>query len=54
MSKTAEERYQSAAGLQRDLERCLAAWLAEGQIAPFQLGEHDVAERFTIPPHRAH
>src|SRR5271169_369125 len=32
LAKTAEERYQTAAGLERDLRRCLAAWEAERRI----------------------
>ena len=30
LAKTAEERYQTAAGLERDLRRCLAEWEAQG------------------------
>ena len=26
LAKTAEERYQTAAGVERDLRRCLAEW----------------------------
>ena len=29
LAKTAEERYQTAAGVERDLRRCLAEWEAE-------------------------
>src|SRR4029450_6843374 len=29
LAKTAEERYQTAAGLEHDLRRCLARWEAE-------------------------
>ena len=32
LAKTAEERYQTAAGVERDLRRCLAAWEAERRI----------------------
>ena len=32
LAKTAEDRYQTAAGLERDLRRCLAQWEAEGRI----------------------
>ena len=35
LAKTAEERYQTAAG---DLRRCLTAWEAHCRIDPFQLG----------------
>ena len=30
LAKTAEERYQTAAGLEADLRRCLAEWEAHG------------------------
>ena len=32
LAKTAEERYQTAAGLERDLRRCLAEWERHGRI----------------------
>jgi len=32
LAKTAEERYQTAAGLERDLGRCLAAWESQHRI----------------------
>jgi len=41
LAKTAEDRYQTAAGLERDLRRCLAQWEAERRIDPFPLGEQD-------------
>ena len=41
LAKTAEERYQTAAGLERDLGRCLAEWEAERRIDDFPLGEHE-------------
>ncbi|MBZ4418354.1 ATP-binding sensor histidine kinase [Myxococcus sp. RHSTA-1-4] len=50
LAKQPEERFQSAAGLQRDLETCLAQWRASGSIAPFPPGERDDgADRFQIP-----
>jgi predicted ATPase/transcriptional regulator with GAF, ATPase, and Fis domain len=48
LAKTAEERYQSAAGLQFDLERCAQEWAAQERIAPFPLGQRDVSDRFLI------
>src|SRR3954469_11958173 len=39
LAKTGEERYQTAAGVERDLRRCLAAWQAERRIDDFQIGE---------------
>ena len=41
LAKTAEERYQTAAGVERDLERCLAVWEAHGRIDDFPLGQHE-------------
>ncbi|MDQ1555250.1 MAG: hypothetical protein QOI02_252, partial [Actinomycetota bacterium] len=49
LAKTAEERYQTAVGLQHDLRRCLAAWEAVRQVNPFPLGERDVPDRLLIP-----
>jgi len=49
LAKTAEERYQTAAGLERDLRRCLAAWQAQQRIDPFPLGQHDTPDRLVIP-----
>lgn len=49
LSKVAEERYQSARGLERDLKRCLAELEAEGQIEPFPLGTWDVWDKLQIP-----
>ena len=48
LAKTAEERYQTAAGLERDLRRCLAAWEAQRRIDDFPLGEHDTPDRLLI------
>ena len=41
LAKTAEERYQTAAGLERDLRRCLAHWEADRRIGAFPLGQQD-------------
>jgi PAS domain S-box-containing protein len=49
LAKTAEERYQTAAGLEADLRRCLAEWEAHGRIDPFPLGAHDMSDRLLIP-----
>ena len=49
LAKTAEDRYQTAAGLAIDLRRCLAAWEATGRLEPFPLGEQDVSDRLVIP-----
>src|ERR1700735_2782919 len=49
LAKAAEDRYQSAAGLERDLRRCLAAWQAERRIDAFVLGENDMPDRLFVP-----
>src|SRR5436309_1049842 len=49
LAKTAEERYQTAAGVAADLRRCLAEWDAHGRIDSFPLGEQDVPDRLLIP-----
>jgi len=49
LAKTAEDRYQTAAGLEADLRQCLAAWAVEGRIDPFPLGKQDVSDRLLIP-----
>src|ERR1043166_7212007 len=49
LAKTAEERYQTAAGVERDLRRCLAAWDVQRRIAEFPLGERDTPDRLLIP-----
>jgi predicted ATPase len=48
LAKTAEERYQTAAGVERDLRRCLAEW-PRGSLADFPLGEEDTPDRLLIP-----
>src|ERR1700676_3083579 len=49
LAKTAEERYQTAAGIEADLRRSLAEWEATGRIGPFPLGAHDASARLLIP-----
>ncbi|MEH2446744.1 MAG: AAA family ATPase [Nostoc sp.] len=49
LSKVAEQRYQSALGLQFDLERCLEQLETTTEIQSFVLGEQDISERFQIP-----
>jgi PAS domain S-box-containing protein len=47
LAKAAEDRYQTAAGLEHDLLRCLGE--VRGQINTFPLGERDVPDRLLIP-----
>jgi len=49
LSKAAEERYQTALGLELDLRQCLMEWKSHGRIAPFPLGAHDISDRLLIP-----
>jgi predicted ATPase len=49
LEKRAEGRYQTAAGLERDLRSCLIEWEAQGRIDAFTLGEHDTPDRLVIP-----
>lgn len=49
LAKTAEERYQTAAGLEHDLQHCLAALANCGRIDPFELGANDAPDRLLIP-----
>ncbi|HYY31378.1 MAG TPA: AAA family ATPase, partial [Chthoniobacterales bacterium] len=49
LAKTAEERYQTAAGAESDLRRCLVEWETQCRIDEFALGEHDTPDRLLIP-----
>jgi predicted ATPase/signal transduction histidine kinase/ActR/RegA family two-component response regulator len=49
LSKTAEDRYQSAAGVEADLRRCLGDWEAVGRIDTFSLGAHETSDRLLMP-----
>ncbi|QCP50862.1 GAF domain-containing protein [Trinickia violacea] len=49
LAKTAEERYQTAAGAEHDLQHCLADWQRRHRVDAFPLGEHDTPDRLLIP-----
>ncbi|HEX4166576.1 MAG TPA: AAA family ATPase, partial [Bryobacteraceae bacterium] len=49
LAKNAEERYQTAAGLEADLRRCLAEWHSHAHINSFALGVNDSSDRLLIP-----
>ena len=49
LAKTAEDRYQTAAGVAFDLRRCLGEWETRGWIEPFALAAHDVPDTLRIP-----
>src|ERR1700720_4459521 len=49
LAKTAEERYQTTAGAESDLRRCLAEWETQRRGDEFPLGDHDTPDRLLIP-----
>ncbi|NER52441.1 MAG: AAA family ATPase, partial [Symploca sp. SIO1A3] len=49
MEKNPEDCYQSAYGIQRDLELCLHQLQTKGQIDCFPLGKQDISDKFHIP-----
>jgi PAS domain S-box-containing protein len=49
LSKTAEERYQTAVGVESDLRRCLSQWESQGWIDDFTPGARDTPDRLMIP-----
>ncbi len=49
LAKSPEDRYQSAWGLQADLEHCLTQIQKTGKIGRFKLGREDISDRFKIP-----
>jgi serine/threonine protein kinase len=48
LAKTAEERYQTAAGAESDLRRCLREWETQCRVSEFALGERDTPDRLVI------
>lgn len=49
LAKTAEERYQTAASVELDLQRCLADWQQQCRIDDFPLDERGTSDRLRIP-----
>ncbi|QDL95978.1 AAA family ATPase [Rhodopseudomonas palustris] len=49
LEKSADDRYQSAAGVERDLRACLAAWEVHGHTAGVRLTAHDAAGVVRMP-----
>ncbi|WP_456656121.1 ATP-binding protein [Bradyrhizobium sp. JR3.5] len=49
LEKTAEQRYQTASGLEADLRQCLREWQSRYCITPFLLGARDASDRLLIP-----
>jgi hypothetical protein len=49
LAKSAEDRYQTAAGLEGDLRNCQTEWEAQRRIDDFPLGARDTPDRLLIP-----
>jgi len=49
LAKTAEERYQSASGVEHDLRHCLSDWHREGHIEDFSLDDQGMPGRLVTP-----
>ena len=49
LAKSSDERYQSAAGLKKDVATCLEQWTETGSIADFALAQDDVPARLQLP-----
>ncbi|MCC8969744.1 AAA family ATPase [Bradyrhizobium brasilense] len=49
LAKRAEDRYQTAGGLENDLRSCQREWVAQGRIDDLPLGERDTPDRLVIP-----
>ncbi|NJK62252.1 MAG: AAA family ATPase [Synechococcaceae cyanobacterium SM2_3_1] len=49
LSKNAEDRYQSAQGVYRDLFQCYKLYQAQGQIPVFSLAQEDAPLRLILP-----
>ncbi len=50
LSPTPEDRYRGATGLLHDLVQCRDQWRHHEHVDDFEIGAHDVSERFTVPP----
>jgi len=49
LEKSPDDRYQTAAGVEADLKRCLASWTSSGRVPPFALGARDRSSRLNSP-----
>jgi PAS domain S-box-containing protein len=48
LSKSPEDRYKTAFGVESDLRRCLADWELHGRVDGFRIGTHDASDRLLI------
>ncbi|MBU1171000.1 MAG: diguanylate cyclase [Proteobacteria bacterium] len=49
LAKTPEERYQNGFGVMADIRECLRQVEEKNTIEPFELGMHDISNKFIIP-----
>ncbi len=49
LAKKADERYQTAGGLEADLQKCLNGWEQNGRVEPFDVAAEDGAGGFRMP-----
>ena len=49
LAKAAEDRYETARGLEADLRECLRRWGPGGELDPFPLGLRDRSEELRLP-----
>lgn len=49
LAKAPENRFQSAAGVQHDLQQCLNQFHASGTITEFSIAQHDKSDTLQIP-----
>jgi Protein kinase domain len=49
LAKTAEERYQTAAGVETDFQRRFVEWETHRRVDEFALGQYDISDRPLIP-----
>lgn len=49
LAKDPEARYQNGFGLEADFRECLQQLEKKKKIEPFELGKHDISNRFIIP-----
>ncbi|AXA44695.1 AAA family ATPase [Rhizobium leguminosarum] len=49
LAKKPEQRYQTAAGLEADLMRCLDSWRQSGRVHQFDVATKDAGDRIRVP-----